>query len=87
MSIKKLIVGAAAGAVMLGVTIAPAFAAQPANPGCFGQDRAAYIHDVAQVDPSAPGASEVGHILADRAGTNGEINQAYKTWCGGDPTP
>ena len=63
-----------------------AFGAQPTNPGCFGADRAAYIHDIAQTDASAPGASEVGHILAGRAGDNGAINQAYKVWCGGSPT-
>jgi hypothetical protein len=57
-----------------------------AERGCFGKDRAAYIHDVAQTDPSGPGASEVGAILSDRAGTNGAINQAYKTSCGGDPS-
>jgi len=65
---------------------APALAAQPPVPGCFGADRAAYIKDIAIPDPNVPGASEVGHILADRAGDNGAINQAYKTVCGGDPT-
>jgi hypothetical protein len=63
-----------------------AIAGKPDEPGCFGKDRAAYIETVALPDDSAPGASEVGHILADRAGTNGEVNQAYKTGCGGDPS-
>jgi hypothetical protein len=57
---------------------APAMAAQPADPGGFGKDRAAYIHDVAQADPSSPGASEVGQILSGRAGDNGTINNQYK---------
>lgn len=85
-NIKKLAIGVAATGIFL-VSALPTFAAAPAVPGCFGADRAAYIHDVAQVDPSAPGASEVGHILAARAGSNGAINQAYKTSCGGNPTP
>ncbi len=63
-----------------------AFAGQPSSPGCFGTDRAAYVETVALPDATAPGASEVGHILAGRAGDNGAINQAYKTGCGGDPS-
>jgi hypothetical protein len=75
-------------AITIGVTGAfalPALAAKPANPGCFGADRAAYLQNVAQADPTAPGASEAGKILASRAGDNGTINQDYKTACGGDP--
>ena len=56
-------------------------AAQPANPGCFGADRAAYIQGT--LGTGTPGASEVGAILSARAGSNGEINQAYKVYCGG----
>jgi hypothetical protein len=52
-----------------------AFAGKPADPGCFGTDRAAYVETVALPDTTAPGASEVGHILADRAAANGEINR------------
>ena len=63
-----------------------AIAGQPDNPGCFGTDRAAYVQTVALPSDSAPGASEVGHILADRAGTNGEVNRAYMESCGGTPS-
>ena len=71
-------------------SFATASAAAPANPGCFGADRAAYIQTVLKGgvnDTGAPGASEVGAILSDRAGTNGAINQAYKISCGGAPAP
>lgn len=67
------------------ISVGSASAAAPATPGCFGADRAAYIQTT--LDSGAPGASEVGVILSGRAGTNGAINQAYKTFCGGDPTP
>ena len=66
-----------------------AVAGQPASPGCFGQDRAAYLHDNFQNGGSldtAPGASEWGAIAGERAGTNGDQNRAYKTGCGGDPS-
>ena len=66
-----------------------AVAGQPADPGCFGQDRAAYLHDHFQKDgdmDTAPGASEWGAIAGERAGENGEINRTYKTGCGGDPS-
>ena len=63
-----------------------AVAGQPADPGCFGTDRAAYVETVALPSATEPGASEVGHILADRAATNGEVNRAYKSGCGGDPS-
>lgn len=63
-----------------------AIAGQPNNPGCFGTDRAAYVQTVALPDPTAPGASEVGHILAERAGTNGEQNRAYMVACEGTPS-
>ena len=43
---------------------------QPANPGGFGQDRAAWIH--------ANGGAAWGAIASDRAGDNGSINNAYK---------
>jgi hypothetical protein len=72
------------GTIGILVAVPVADAAKPANPGCFGKDRAAYIHDVAQTSDAAPGASEVGAILSDRAGDNGQINRDYKTTCGGD---
>ncbi|HET7085434.1 MAG TPA: hypothetical protein VFI23_11735 [Rhizomicrobium sp.] len=43
---------------------------QPANPGGFGQDRAAWIH--------ANGGEAWGDIAPTRAGDNGAINNAYK---------
>ncbi|KQW81071.1 hypothetical protein ASC89_04365 [Devosia sp. Root413D1] len=62
----------------LSVSVVPALAAKPSDPGGFGKDRAAYIHDVAQTSDTAPGASEMGHIMSDRAGENGTINNDYK---------
>ncbi len=44
--------------------------AQPANPGGFGQDRAAWI--------AANGGAAWGAIAPTRAGDNGAINNAYK---------
>jgi len=45
-------------------------AAQPANPGGFGQDRAAWLH--------TNSGAEWGVIASqDRAGDNGTINQDY----------
>lgn len=82
---KKYVAAIISSVAIVGVAVVPAMAAKPVIQGCFGADRAAYIHNVAQIDPTAPGASEVGQILSERAGTNGAINQAYKTGCGGDP--
>jgi hypothetical protein len=65
-----------------------AFAGQPDNPGCFGTDRAAYIHTQFQNDgalDTGPGASEWGAIAGERAGTNGDQNRAYMELCGGTP--
>ena len=79
----------AAGILSLSASVA--FAGQPANPGCFGQDRGAVIHGMqdgtSPYSTGAPGASEWGKIASDRAGTNGAQNQAYKEGCGGSPTP
>jgi hypothetical protein len=61
-----------------------ALGGQPASPGCFGQDRAAYATANGSLG-NDPGG--VGYWASLRAGDNGEINQAYKTGCGGDPTP
>ena len=66
-----------------------AVAGQPDDPGCFGQDRAAYIHDHFQTGgdlDTTPGASEWGAIAGDRAGTNGDLNRDYKDSCGGSPS-
>jgi hypothetical protein len=82
---RRLIVGGlVAGSLILGgATVA--FAGQPDNPGCFGQDRADNNKGYQQID--APGASDWGHIAADRAGTNGTENYLYRVYyCGGGPT-
>jgi hypothetical protein len=60
-----------------GIAVGVSSAAQPASPGCFGKDRAAGVQ--------ALGGSTWGAIAADRAGTNGDLNQAYKDSCGGSP--
>lgn len=83
---KRTLVVLGAALLLLLLMIPVAVAGPPEDPGCFGQDRAAYIHDVFQADAGAPGASEWGAIAGERAGTNGEMNRAYKTQCGGDPT-
>jgi len=68
---------------------APAMAAQPADPGGFGQDRAAVIHGMqdgtSPYSTGAPGASEWGKIASQRAGQNGDINNAYKVQNGDVP--
>jgi len=56
-----------------------AFGGQPDNPGCFGQDRAAWL--------AANGGAAWGAIAPERGGDNGAINQAYMNACGGDPAP
>ena len=78
---KMLLVSASALALM---SVAAA-AGQPANPGAFGRDRAAAIHAY-QDDATSPGASEWGHIAAERAGTNGQLNRDYRDQNGGTPT-
>ena len=65
---KKLLVLSVVA--VTGAFASSAFAGQPANPGCFGQDRAAWIH--------ANSGKEWGDIASDRAGDNGAINAAYK---------
>ena len=80
---RRLLLMTAAGALTLAAT-ATTFAGQPANPGCFGRDRAAGVESIRNLG-NAPGASEWGHIAADRASTNGAQNQAYKDLCGGTP--
>jgi hypothetical protein len=74
-----------AGLVVLGALAIPlaglASAGTPAQPGCFGQDRAAALHQMQDNTyanlPAAPGASEWGQIAGQRAGDNGTINQNY----------
>lgn len=60
-----------------GIAVGVGSAAQPADPGCFGKDRAAWLH--------ANSGAEWGVIAGDRAGDNGAINRAYKDGCGGSP--
>ena len=89
---RRLFSGAFVAALAVSALSASALAARPADPGCFGQDRAAWLH-LAQDNiapdqgPAAPGASEWGHIAGDRGATNGQIDRDYKTTCcGGDPS-
>ena len=62
---------------------AAAAAAQPADPGCFGTDRADYFH--ANMGVGGPGGSGTGAILAGRAGDNGDLNRDYMQACGQTP--
>lgn len=83
----KIVILASSAIVLSSIA---AFAGQPDNPGVFGKDRAAYIHQTMNggaYDTGAPGASEVGKIVSGRAGNNGAINQAYKDAHGGSPNP
>jgi hypothetical protein len=79
---KKYVAGVLSGLAVAGGVAMPVMAAQPTNPGCFGRDRAAVLHQM-QDDafihlPSGdPGASEWGKEAARRAGTNGQVNRAY----------
>jgi hypothetical protein len=81
---RRVVTAVSAAALAIGVFAGPTLAAAPAKPGCFGLDRAAYIEGT--LNTGDPGASEVGVILAGRAGDNGTINRDYLTACGGDPT-
>jgi hypothetical protein len=84
---KRLVTSSILAAVMAVAAFAgPAMAAQPTSPGCFGQDRAAYLHDNFQGGgalDTAPGASEWGALAGERGSTNGDQNRAYKVSCGG----
>jgi hypothetical protein len=62
---------------------AAAAAAQPADPGCFGTDRADYFQT--HMGVGGPGGSGTGAILAGRAGTNGDLNRQYMEACGQTP--
>jgi hypothetical protein len=65
-----------------GIAVGAGSAAQPASPGCFGKDRAAYANANGSLGHEAGG---VGYYASLRAGDNGAINQAYKDNCGGSP--
>ena len=80
---KKYVVGVVSGFAIAGSLAAPALAAKPTDPGCFGKDRAAYAQTYGSIGSDVGG---VGYYASLRAGENGAINQAYKTTCGGDPT-
>ena len=79
---KKYFVGIAASLGIASALAVPVMAAQPANQGCFGSDRATYAKANGSLGSDAGG---VGFYAAQRAGDNGTINQNYKTGCGGDP--
>ena len=79
---KKVLI---ASASLLGLMSVAAAAGQPANPGVFGRDRADTIHAFQDSDV-APGASEWGHIAAERGATNGQLNRDYRDQNGGTPT-
>ncbi len=77
MKIRTLARGAVLALMLSAIASVGANAGQPANPGCFGTDRAAYFH--------THDGQQTGFILAGRAGTNGDQNRAYMTACGGTP--
>jgi hypothetical protein len=62
------------------LTATGAVAAEPENPGCFGQARGAYANEFGSFGHEVPG---VGFYASDRAGDNGEINREFKEGCGG----
>lgn len=78
---KMLIMSAS----ILGLMSMAATAGQPENPGQHGRDRAAAIKTFQESDV-APGASEWGHMAAERGSTNGDLNRAYRDEVGGSPT-
>lgn len=74
MKLKIMAVGVV-GAASLAFAGGSVSAGQPANPGCFGRDRAEWI-----AANSGQAWSEYAKL---RAGNNGAINQDYKVGCGG----
>ena len=82
---KKTLVVLGAALLLLLLMIPVAVAGPPEDPGCFGQDRSGGVHYY-QASDVAPGASEWGASAAERGGTNGDMNRAWKTSCGGDPS-
>lgn len=81
--LKKYALAAAGAATVLSFAAISSFAAKPTNPGCFGNDRAAYANANGSLGNEVGG---VGYYASLRAGENGSINRDYKTGCGGDPT-
>ena len=75
---RRLLLSVASGALFAASMASGVLAAQPASPGCFGTDRAAWL--------AANGGAAWGAIAPTRAGDNGAINQAYKDGCGGSPS-
>jgi hypothetical protein len=82
-SMRRTAVLLATAGILIAAPLANA--GKPADPGCFGKDRAFFISG-AQGNDAEPGASEVGHDLASRGGENGALNRAYKDSCGGNPS-
>ena len=76
---RIVVAGAVIGALAIPAT---ASAAKPADPGCFGQDRAFFLHGMQQ--GGAPGASEWGELAGERGSTNGEQNREWRNapYCG-----
>ena len=72
---KKILAVGAISATTLVFAAGSASADKPDNPGCFGTDRAAWIHEHS--------GAEWGVIASERAGDNGDINRAYRDTCGG----
>jgi hypothetical protein len=84
----KNIIATFAIAGFMAATATIAFAGQPENPGQFGQDRAAGVHNFqagGSWDTGAPGASDWGAIAGERGSQNGTINRDYKDSHGGTP--
>lgn len=75
---RRLLLSLASAALLAASMASATFGAQPANPGCFGTDRAAWL--------AANGGAAWGAIAPTRAGDNGEINRAYAEGCGGVPS-
>lgn len=75
---RRLLLPLASAALMALSMASGTLAAQPANAGCFGLDRAAWL--------AANGGAAWGAIAPTRAGDNGTINQDYMASCGGVPT-
>jgi hypothetical protein len=80
---RKLMISVTAAILSL-VLALPAFGTKPADPGCFGTDRAENNTTWIMDEPD-PGASWWGHEAASRANTNGERNRSYIHRCGGFP--
>jgi hypothetical protein len=76
---RRVLSAASAAALVIGIFAGPTLAGQPANPGCFGTDRAAWIQ--------ANSGEAWGDIAPTRAGDNGNQNRAYMITCGGVPMP